>query len=135
MVSRIDVIKRARQALGTPFHHQGRQPHVGLDCVGLVIWVGQTLGLTTFDLHNYPRLPQGNRLQEVAVEAGFLSVQQGEPGDIVCLRLGREPQHVAILTDRGLIHACQNVGRVIEHRLDAHWCKRIVSTFQFPGLV
>lgn len=135
MVSRLEIIKCARLALGTSFHHQGRQPGVGLDCVGLVIWVGQSLGLTDFDILNYPRLPQGDQLREVAEQAGFVPVPQERPGDIACFRLGRNPQHVGILTGHGLIHACQNVGRVIEHRLDEHWRRRIISIFKFPGLV
>ena len=32
-----NMIAAARACLGTPFHHQGRMPGVGLDCIGLVI--------------------------------------------------------------------------------------------------
>ncbi len=35
-VEQVDAaIAAARTCLGTPFHHQGRAPGVGLDCIGL----------------------------------------------------------------------------------------------------
>lgn len=128
------IVATARSALGTPFKHQGRQPGVGLDCVGLVIWVGNALGLTRLSIANYPRLPKGDRLLCAGEEAGFTAVEAPLPGDVACFRLERDPQHVAILTDRGAIHACQARGRVVEHRLDAVWRGRIVSVFRYPGV-
>jgi len=129
-----EIVAMARRALGTPYRHQGRQPGRGLDCAGLVLSIGHELGLTAFEITNYPRLPQGDRLVALAKRAGFSEVAEAVPGDVYCLRLVAHPQHLAIATERGIIHACQRRGRVIEHRLDAAWRRRIVSIFRYPEI-
>lgn len=131
-----DIIACARKCLGTAFHHQGRAPGVGLDCVGLVLWVGQALGLIDYEITNYPRLPQPERLFAHADAAGLrhIPLERATGGDIACLTFMRDPQHVGLLSEggRGMIHACARVGRVIEHRLDTHWRRRIVACFRYP---
>ena len=54
------VIDEARGWVGVPFRHQGRD-YSGIDCVGLPIVVGQSLGLfdQRLDIANYGRLPTG----------------------------------------------------------------------------
>lgn len=127
-----EIVAMARRALGTPYLHQGRQPGRGLDCAGLVLWIAHELGLTAFEMTNYPRLPEGDRLVALARRAGFSEVATALPGDVYCLRLVTHPQHLAIATEHGIIHACQKRGRVIEHRLDGSWRRRIVSIFRYP---
>ncbi len=127
------IIDLARSTLGTPFRHQGRQPGIGLDCVGLVLWVGHRLGLTRYDLTAYSRFPRERQLLTHAVEAGFLEAKRPFAGCVLCLRLLELPQHLAIMTDRGMIHACQNTGRVIEHRMDSTWRNRVVALLRYPG--
>lgn len=135
MVSRADIIRHARTMLGTPFHHQGRIAGRGLDCIGLILVTGRALGLTDFELDVYPRLPQGDRLIRTAREAGFIEIEAALPGDVLCLRFDGDPQHLGFLTDRGILHACQRAGSVIEHRIDANWRRRIVARFRFPGVL
>jgi len=129
------IVACARTALGTPFLHQGRQPGRGLDCAGLVLWVGHALGLTDFELTNYPRLPEEDRLLDLAARAGFIETRAPRPGDVHCLRLLQHPQHLAIATEAGIIHACQRRGQVIEHRLDTGWRARIVASYRYPGVI
>ena len=51
------------------------------------------------------------------------------PGDIIVFKIGNEPQHVAIVTEPGIIlHADRLVGKVIEHRLPPSW--RPVAAFR-----
>lgn len=127
------IIELARSTLGTPFRHQGRQPGVGLDCVGLVLWVGHRLGLTQFDLAAYSRFPRERQLLVHASEAGFVEAARPFKGCVLCLRLLELPQHLGIMTERGMIHACQSAGRVVEHRLDCSWRDRIVAVLRYPG--
>ncbi len=131
------ILACARTCLGTAFHHQGRVPGTGLDCVGLVLWVGRTLALIDHEVTNYPRLPHPERLFAHARAAGLRRIprERATGGDIACLAFARDPQHVGLLTEeaRGMIHACARVGRVIEHRLDAHWRRRIVACFRYPS--
>ncbi len=45
---------------------------------------------------------------------------------------GREPQHVALVTDHGIIHSYSGVGKVVEHGLDDRWQQRITAAYRFP---
>ena len=46
--------------------------------------------------------------------------------------MGREPQHVALITDKGIIHSYSGVGKVVEHALDESWRRRIVAAYRYP---
>ncbi|WP_210432043.1 NlpC/P60 family protein [Iodidimonas gelatinilytica] len=129
------IVETARLALGTPFRHQGRQVGRGLDCAGLVLWVGWQLGVTCYDQTGYPRSFSDNRLLLAAEGAGFCKIKTPGRGDVACLQIGGALQHLAIHTGNGLIHACERAGRVVEHRLDAHWRRSILCGFHYPGNV
>ena len=130
------ILARARRLLGTPFHHQGRVPGRGLDCVGLAVVVAHDLGLSAYDWTGYPRLPQPRLLFAHAARAGFRRkpVERAAGGDLLVMRFHADPCHVAIATEdaRGIVHACARRGRVVEHRLDRRWRERIVGCFLFP---
>jgi cell wall-associated NlpC family hydrolase len=136
MVTQGEIVSTARRCLGTPFRHQGRRPGRGLDCVGVIAWTARELGLSCYDVTNYSRLPQGRALLRHLEEAGMVEVEAAKagPGDVVAMRFQREVQHLALLTDRGMLHAYYGAGAVVEHRLDATWRGRIVAAFRFPGL-
>ena len=48
MVTRTDIVAAARGWLGVPWRHQGRS-RAGVDCVGLVVVVCRSLGLSDHD--------------------------------------------------------------------------------------
>lgn len=131
---RRQIVTAARAALGTRFRHQGRVPGRGLDCVGLVAVVGRELGLTDYDVIDYARLPDERAMRAHIDAAGLAPVDRAQPGDVALMRFTRAAQHVGILTETTLIHAWMQAGRVVEHRLDASWRNRIVTTFSFPGI-
>jgi len=136
MTTRRAVIAAGRQCLGTPFRHQGRQPGRGLDCVGVIAWIARDLGLSDYDVTNYSRLPQGRDIFRHLGKAGLAEIpmRSAQPGDILVMRFESDPQHLALLTDRGILHAYLSQGAVVEHGLDETWRARIVSAFQFPGI-
>ncbi|GER05036.1 hypothetical protein JCM17846_27180 [Iodidimonas nitroreducens] len=134
-VSQSDILVTARSALGTPFRHQGRTPQHGFDCVGLILWVAWELDLSRYDQSGYPRSFRDDRLLKGAVAAGFTPVDWPETGDMICLSLeGGGVSHAGITTGKGIIHACERVGKVIEHRMDAAWRRSIHCGFRFPGI-
>ena len=72
-VTRQEVVREAREWLGTPFHHQAREKGVGTDCGGLVGGVAVALGIVppdwwrdTFDPRwgGYGRQPAQGTLQQ-----------------------------------------------------------------------
>jgi len=127
----------ARTCVGRPFRHQGRDPEQGLDCVGLIVYVAKTIGLTGFDHKNYKRIPGKAAISRYAKIAGFEQCPKTEmiPGNIVILKLGKYLEHAAIISDRGIIHACEKYGGVVEHGLDAQWRSRIMSVHIFPRFI
>ena len=131
------IFLTARSCVGSPFRHQGRNPAQGLDCVGLIIYVSQVLGLNNFNqnfnLENYKRIPGKRAISRQAVQAGFREREKSrmQPGDVVILRIGKYLEHSAIISDRGIIHACEKYGRVVEHGLDTEWRSKIISAYSF----
>ena len=126
------IIDCARTYLGTPFHHQGRLKGVGVDCIGLVVGVAQTLELiddkgiplASFDHADYPPTPAG----------------EYQPADILLFRFHQDPQHVGIVSqlpdgELGIIHCYASIGKVVEHRLNDTWKRLIVAAFRFPQLL
>lgn len=136
MDDRRRFIAAARRYLGTPFRHQGRQPGRGLDCVGVIACAARELGFSDYDVTNYSRLPQGRAIERHLLRAGMepIAPTAAQPGDVVVMRFERDPQHLALMTNRGVLHAYLESGAVVEHRLDAIWRSRIVAAFRFPGI-
>ena len=133
------AVEIARSYIGTPFHHQGRLPGVGLDCVGVLICVARDLGLVApdFDVTGYERMPDGVELMRHLTER-FASIQQAEmrPGDIVCEAFDKHPQHVGIVGNYRhggltIIHAASKHGAVVETRLMFTPAMRFVAAFRF----
>jgi cell wall-associated NlpC family hydrolase len=132
-----DVIAAARSCLDTPFHHQGRIKGVALDCAGLAVSVARDLGIDYQDVQGYGRDPYKNTLQQALDNQPALDpIQRDEmqAGDILLMRFGREPQHLAIYTGQTVIHSYETVGIVCEHDIDNVWRRRIVAVYRFKGL-
>jgi cell wall-associated NlpC family hydrolase len=137
-VIREQILEAARACIGTPFHHQGRLPGVGLDCVGLVVHVGKLRGLTGADYTAYPRNPNGQLVPQLQA-AGYVPIQleARRPGDLLLFWItprAKRPQHLGIVSDYGLIHTDAHAGRVVEVRYAGEWIERTCGAYRFPGL-
>lgn len=128
------AILAARSCVGSPFRHQGRIPASGLDCVGLIIYVASVLNLEIVGRSNYRKIPKRHAITRAAREFGFREkpVSESFPGDILLLKFGKSLEHVAVLSDHGIIHACEKYGKVVEHKLDQTWMGRITKAYEFP---
>lgn len=150
MITRKQVVTQARTWIGTPFHHQGRVKHVGVDCIGLLVGVIKELGikstkkdnngnlipLESFDNTNYGRLPDGVLLQ-TSIEKHFYKVERNniKPGDVLLFKFDENPQHIGIATDYptdglGLIHCYQCSGKVVEHIFSKIWHERLIEGYR-----
>lgn len=129
------MITAARACLGTPFHHQGRQPHIGLDCIGLVVVALQACGMRIEDRQDYSIRPNGDHLLQALARHGALPVQTIESGDILLFRYDQQPQHVAIATDNNMmIHSFAPAGAVVETNIGVYWQRRLLGIYRFPLL-
>lgn len=93
---------------GTPFHHKGRLPHVGLDCVGLPLCAAWEMGLPFKDNLGYGHDPSSAFLRNMITGVNQLiacPLDAPELGDLILMRYTALPTHVAIDTLEGIVHA------------------------------
>jgi cell wall-associated NlpC family hydrolase len=127
------IIAAARSYLGCRYHHQGRT-RAGIDCAGLLVCVARDVGISTeSDQMGYSRTPDGMSLKRALDDFG-VRVDTFQPGDFLLMRFDAQPQHIAIVTDVGIIHSYLSARRVVEHRLSDDWRARIVQAYAFPGV-
>lgn len=136
MPLREDIIKAARDCLGTPFVHQGRLPGKGLDCVGLVRWPHVALGFGEEDERRYGMAPDPKRMKQL-LEHYLVPIprDQMKPADILWFRIDGMPTHLAIYAGKTIIHAL-NSGpqRVVEHGFRHPWTQRVAGVFRYKWL-
>lgn len=131
-------IERARELIGVPYLHLGRDFN-GIDCVGLLVYADEVdLGVVPA----YPRDPVNGELEhnlnayygEPLIDRTPL-LDELAPGDVVALQYKGPIRHVGLVGDHpaggvSLIHTDANLGRVTEHRLDAKWLRRIKKVYR-----
>ncbi len=138
------VVREARSWIGTRFHHQGRckktEAHKGgVDCIGLIVGVAQSVGFEVQDETDYSRQPQGSRLSDAMyLYLNPIPLSEVKAGDVLLFTFEKDPQHVGIVSELsggelGLIHAYREARGVVEHRLDDHWWKKATHAFAFPN--
>lgn len=127
------IIAAASAYLGTRWHHQGRSA-AGVDCIGLMVLTARDCGMVIDDETGYSRQPDGRQLQ-AALDKYLQRIDAPEPGAVLLMRFERDPQHVALMADGGdIIHAYAGARKVVRHRLDEIWARRIVAAYRFPGV-
>lgn len=132
------IITVARTLINTPYLHQGREPGVGLDCLGVVELTAILCGITYSFVAptNYGR--NSSRLLADGLERYCEEIGIFLPGTIVLCNLSTIPYHCGIITDYqgrlGLLHAYENAGRVREHALIPWWKDKIYKVYKFPGV-
>jgi cell wall-associated NlpC family hydrolase len=148
------VVQEARKWIGTRFHHQGRTKSSDLskgacDCLGLLIGIAKSLQLKArdgrlleqFDEKEYGHYPEGIKLIKELNNALFLIDNKNISfGDVLLMKMENTPQHVALVCDYtaggyGIIHAYAAMRKVVEHRLDEQWERRVVAAYRLPQLM
>lgn len=141
-MSRSEIIAIARTWLGTPYHHQAKTKSVGTDCLGLILGVLQEYsGSLPATIPNYsPDWAEASGIETMLKGAREylteISPDNALPGDVAIFRLRNSTvaKHAAILMpDNKMIHAMESTP-VSEVHLTSWWKRRIVATFQFPGV-
>lgn len=129
-----DVITKARAMLGTPWHHQGRLPGVGIDCIGVVVCVAHQRAYFLYDDTNYGRDPTDDRLERGL--ARFFVRIEGPPAP-GCVLWFVHPEtkreHVAIATEHGMIHAESLFGKgeVVEQPIGKKWLANLKGVYEW----
>ena len=128
----------ARKYLGVPFLHQGRNPAVGIDCIGLIVCAGKDCGMAfpAFDSTAYGPDP-AHGLLERHLQAAFgppVPVADIGPGDVVSINFAGAVRHVGIVGKHpdglSLIHTNSSEDCVTEARIDSRWLRRIAGVYR-----
>lgn len=152
--TRSDVVAKARELVGrgpdgkptVRFRHQGRGP-AGIDCAGVIIWVGHQLGhQLSFDFTAYERYPSHQQVQKLFdkhLARKPRGLSEAEPGDILLLRdIGiRWPMHMGILADGdghrnlNIIHSWVAARGVVETPLRLEWTFKGLRVYCYPPIL
>lgn len=134
-MNRKSFVDSARSYIGTPFHHQGRLPQVGLDCGGVIVCAATENGYEISDIVGYANTPALGMLERAVLEhCDVVPLEEVQDGDIMLFKFLREPQHLAVYSGGMLIHAYQQVGKVVENSFDDTWRKRLVACYSLRGI-
>jgi cell wall-associated NlpC family hydrolase len=142
------TVSRAAWALqllayeGTPFHHQGRAPGIGLDCPAPMICAARHFGIVppTWDISAYPGDPDGNL--QPTLDAYLIRVARDDLqlGDVVLNAFGkRQPRHLAYIVGERwgqweMLHADARTGGAIVERIQYGRYYRFVQGYRVPGV-
>ena len=134
------IVAEARSWIGTPWAHQQREKGRAVDCAGFASMTGKNAGVSTFDMRDYERLPNGTMLGILGREMTRIPVSTMQPADVVAIAFNGEPMHIGIVTPYwhgdhlAIVHASNQRGKVCEHRIDPVLRRMIVAAFRYPGV-
>ena len=132
MPTKEELVLQARTWLGVPYKHQGRT-RSGVDCGGLLLCVGEELGIQVVHPETYSMSPDPKLIQ-ASILANCTKVDSIQPGDVLWFSFAGEPRHVGLASDIGVIHSWAKPGKVVEHRLDEVWLNRLRGIYR-PNVV
>ena len=141
MPTRMELIKVARTWIDVPVRPSGSQ-RVGVNCLGLFVGVLREVGdfeemVEEAERHvgfSAPITP-GDFLREMKTSSYLKLVRpvKLQPGNFVLLFTRDGPQHLAFVTELGVIlHASARKKKVVEHLLPAAW--RVAAEFEIVEL-
>lgn len=120
---------------GTPWHHQGRCPGVGLDCAGLVACGLRDAGANPADKIDYPRQQDRREIQKWLETHCTLVEGEPEIGDICVFGVGGHALHIGVRTSKGLTHAFlrdgYKEGAVVIVDFERYWRSHLVSVWRY----
>jgi NlpC/P60 family putative phage cell wall peptidase len=127
------IVAEARTWIGTRWGHQKMIKGVRCDCFGVVrASVEAATGLRYEGIHNYPHRPHAPTLIK-GLNTYFtrISTNEMQPGDILLFKIDNNPQHLAIKTDKGMIHSYAVGPRKVEEVSFADpWVERLVGAWR-----
>ncbi|WP_375272829.1 peptidoglycan endopeptidase [Sphingomonas sp.] len=113
------VAAAARALVGVRFRAQGRDPALGLDCVGVALAALRAGGVRVAVRADYAL--RSARWDARDEPAGLVRCDGGEPGDVLLLRVDATQLHVAVRTLSGIVHADAGLRRVVERVGVVEW--------------
>lgn len=111
------VAARARSLVGVRFRLHGRDPAMGLDCVGVVALATGLNAPTGYAL----RGGSADGWSALLDNAGLERVRTARAGDVVLAEAGAGQFHLVMTTRSGFVHADAGLRRVVERPGAVPW--------------
>lgn len=112
MRGRDEIVAAARACVGARFRPHGRSIEHGLDCVGVAAHAFGRSAPADYPL----RTARPERIVAAMTAAGLVPVLVGQAraGDLLLVAGGPGQLHLAVLTERGFVHADVGLRRIVE---------------------
>jgi len=136
---RADIQAAAREYLGVPWRHQGRNLEVGIDCAGLIVMIAKKFNLSEYDSTNYHRNPLNDSfIKHFSEHMIKKKPVERKVGDVLLFRDKMFSCHSAILSEKHgcehIIHAYAKRKKVVEEPFTDEWKKKMTYCFAFEGV-
>ncbi len=141
MLTKQALVQEAVKWIGRPYSASGTQ-ECGANCLGVFGGILRNLGgleglVAEIEKHaKYARPIHSGQLFRLLTTSKYLETirpKRLETGNFLLIRFAGEPQHMAIITEPGIVlHASGPHKRVIQHGLPRDW--KIVCEFKIIGL-
>jgi cell wall-associated NlpC family hydrolase len=135
------IVQVAKTWIDTPFHHNQRVKYHGVDCINLIIGIGQELGIcghVPSNILSYGQRPNPRHLID-GLELFFdrIHLADVKKGDFCAVSWRKNlPMHVAMyIGDNQIIHTSQSSKKVIQVYWDNNFLTKIHSWWCFKGVV
>lgn len=140
------ILKVAKSWLNTKFHYGGRvkinnQNNGGIDCIGLILKIGEEVNSTyngkniiMLDQTNYSKFSNNFEMKKF-LDKYFIKIKEKDVkiGDIAYINFNNNLEHVAVISDVGLIHCYVEARKVVEHSLNQYWKDKIKCFYRYPN--
>ena len=149
---RLSIYNEAVKWLNTPWiHHHSVQAH-GCDCIGLVIGVGNNVADFNFSwkdpknkiFKGYSRTPDPKKMKAwmlTNLDKVSPNYIDAKIGDILWMRVGKHPQHVAIVGPKEIIiHADiipkpgASTGKVVERTIRHDEKGKVIGVYRYRSV-
>lgn len=119
---RQQIVEKAKEWLGTPYHHHQKTKGVGVDCLGLVGGIALELNIAGnyneqnfIPFRGYSRNPNPRQMGK-GMRAFLIPVSSPKIGDIAWIETrDGVPSHLGIkVSETTIIHACAFAKKVVE---------------------
>ena len=129
-----EIVKTAREYIGTKWVHQGRLKGKSIDCLGLLVCIAREFGAKVKkDRTDYDnrKIDTGAMREILRYYMKEITFRECGPGDIILFRMNGSPQHLGLKTDKGMIHANMRTRFVREDSMDKFIMKDVVCCYDF----
>lgn len=125
----VRVAAAACALIGVRFRAQGRDPALGLDCVGVAVAALRAGGAAVAVRSDYALRSGCWRARDEPQR--LTRCDGGKVGDVLLLRVDATQLHVAVRTARGIVHADAGLRRVVERTGALDW--PVVAAWRVPA--